>query len=139
MSKPLAYPSTLDRHRANVHVARMASYVEELWSRSLVLDLKNSRLKHTLNSQRNFSAERRGVFLSQAGPRFDLELVQAEHHLWFFVKSVSQTTKATRLGRPRLASYAASGLARTAPSEGMDDVGRKLRVEALPAWQGRSD
>jgi hypothetical protein len=30
-----------------------------------------------------FQREALRVFLSQAGPRFDLELVQAEHHLRF--------------------------------------------------------
>jgi hypothetical protein len=101
--------------------------------------LKNRRLKHTPISQRHFSGERRGVFLSQAGPRFNLELVQAEHHLWFFRESASQTMKATQLGRPRLACYAAMGLACMPPSEGLDEIGRELRVQALAAWRNRCD
>jgi len=41
------------------------------------------------------------VFLSQAGPRFDLELFQAEHHLLVDVVSGRlPTKKATRFGSP---------------------------------------
>src|SRR5260370_39788071 len=80
-------------------------------------------------------ATRRGVFLSQAALRFDLAFVQAGHHLWF----VRCTKKATRLGRPRLARYAARELARTPPSEGFD-VGRPtLRFEGAPARCRRRD
>jgi hypothetical protein len=41
------------------------------------------KLKHTLITSAYFQHRALRVFLSQAGPRFDLELVQAEHHLWF--------------------------------------------------------
>jgi hypothetical protein len=41
------------------------------------------------------------IFLSQAGPRFDLELFQAEHHLLFDIFLVAfATKKATRFGSP---------------------------------------
>ena len=43
-----------------------------------------------------FSAARRGVFLSQAGPQFGLVLVQAEHHLGCRRQSRPGTKKATR-------------------------------------------
>lgn len=46
----------------------------------------------------------------------------------------SETKKATHLGRPHLACYAASCLARTRPSEGEDD----LRTEARRARPNRS-
>jgi hypothetical protein len=82
-SKPLAYPSTLDRRPRLRESGRSSSYVEELWSPSLVRFPKKSTLKHTLIHQRYFKRRAPRVFLSQAGPRFDLELVQAEHHLWF--------------------------------------------------------
>src|SRR5437764_1919134 len=74
-SKPLAYPSTLDR--------LPAPYVEGLWSPMPRTLLGNLRQKHTLIHQRDFQRRAPRVFLSQAGPRFDLGLLQAEHHLWF--------------------------------------------------------
>src|SRR5207245_2879607 len=45
--------------------------------------LENRRLKQTLIASVYFQRATLRVFLSQAGPRFDLELVQAEHHPWF--------------------------------------------------------
>jgi len=48
-----------------------------------VLFFEKSRLKPTLIASAYFQHATPRVFLSQAGPRFDLELVQAEHHLWF--------------------------------------------------------
>jgi hypothetical protein len=49
--------------------------------------------------QRHIIHEPSRVFLSQAGPRFDLALVQAEHHLLF---GRSGETKRATVGRPRL-------------------------------------
>jgi hypothetical protein len=43
--------------------------------------LENRRVKRTLTASVYFQRETLRAFLSQAGPRFDLELVQAEHHL----------------------------------------------------------
>jgi hypothetical protein len=74
-----------------------SSYVEGFWSPSLVSRRENRRLKQTLVFQRTFPAPSARVFLSQAGPRFDLELFQAEHHLWFRHCTIAfKTTKATR-------------------------------------------
>ena len=99
-------------------------------------DPKISKLKHTLIYQRHFQRRAPRVFLSQAGPRFDLGLFQAEHHLWFRRwLSPPETKKATQLGRPRLARYAAKELARIPPSEGQDVAGLALRIEAVPARQ----
>ena len=93
--------------------------VEGLWSRSLVRRMKRRTQKQTQMRARYFSADRRGVFLSQAGPRFDLELVQAEHHLSRYgCESPPKRRRRPVLGRPRLARYTARGLARTPPSEG---------------------
>ena len=47
------------------------------------------------------------------------------------------TKKATRLGRPRLARYAARKLARTTPREGKGETGPVHLVEAMPAQLGR--
>ena len=75
--------------------------------------------KPRLKLSMSFSAPpgRMGPYLPRAGPRFDLGFLQAEHHLpeLYFGH---ETKKATRLGRPRLACYAASELARTPPDEG---------------------
>ena len=62
-SKPLAYPSTLDRRKT-------ASYVEELWSPSLVFSVEIDRLTLTHIPSAISQAEAQRVFLSQAGPRF---------------------------------------------------------------------
>jgi hypothetical protein len=61
--------------------ATTSSYVEELWSPHPRDRREIRRRKQTSIRQRNFLRERRGVFLSQAGPRFDLVLLQAGHHL----------------------------------------------------------
>jgi hypothetical protein len=125
---------------AGCAAARSASYVEEFWSPSLRALWKIRRLKRTHNSSDLFQCRALRVFLSQAGPRFGLALLQAEHHLWFrHWFSPSERTKATLLGRPRLACYAASGLARMPPSEGLDVAELALGVEAVPARQARGD
>jgi hypothetical protein len=78
-SKPLAYSSALDHRLASLP----ASYVEELWSPILDRSRTMCTLKRTHYFLRHCSAERRVIFLSQAGPQFVLGLLQAEHHLWF--------------------------------------------------------
>jgi hypothetical protein len=83
------------------------------------LFLRNRRLKQTLISSAISQAEAQRVFLSQAGPRFVLDLLQAGHHPRLFASCfASETTKATRLGRPRWSCYAASYLAHTPRGEG---------------------
>jgi hypothetical protein len=78
--------------------------VEGLWSPSLVRRVNNRMQKPTVIQQRYFSAERGGVFLSPAGPRFELELVKLSSTSGVeCLRSPPETTKATRLGRPRLA------------------------------------
>jgi hypothetical protein len=61
--------------------AKAASYVEGLWSPSLVFGGEIGRLTLTHIPSAISQAEAQRVFLSQAGPRFVLLLVQAEHHL----------------------------------------------------------
>src|SRR5438552_18212553 len=48
-----------------------------------VLLLETCRLKQTLIASVYFQRTAPRIFLSQAGPQFDLALVQAEHHLLF--------------------------------------------------------
>jgi hypothetical protein len=57
----------------------------------------NTQAKANANCQRSFRPPCGGVFLPQAGPRFDLVLLQAGHHLVSCVaRSPPGTTKATR-------------------------------------------
>jgi hypothetical protein len=80
------------------------------------------------------------VFLSQAGPRFDLELVQAEHHLWFRRLAIAfKTTKATLWVALARLRNAARDLARTPPSEGSAVTGPAIRFEAALARRRRRD
>src|SRR4051812_22364310 len=57
---------------------------------------KNCTLKRTQVFQRVFQRDARGVFLSQAGPRFDLNLFKLSITSVSIVGAVSETTKATR-------------------------------------------
>jgi hypothetical protein len=70
-SMPLAYSSTLDRRQL---VARSTSYVEELWSPGLARVREKVQAKADAYCQRSFSRRALRVFLSQAGPQFDLAL-----------------------------------------------------------------
>ncbi|SRR6266496_2399348 len=141
-SKPLANPSTLDRRPpVCAHPKRSSSCVEELWSPSLARWTGKGQAKAHAYCQRlipTHSAE--GLSLS-GGASSRSSVSQAEHHLWvpMFDRSPSETEKATLLGRPRLACYAARDLARTAPSEGRSVTEPALRIEAVPARQDRRD
>jgi hypothetical protein len=100
---------------------RSLSYVEGLWSPSLGTFAENGKLKHTLIASVLFQRNAQRVFLSQAGPRFDLALVQAEHHLASDVdRSPRDTKRATRWVALDWLGYAARELARRPPSEGSD-------------------
>ena len=84
--------------------------------------------------QRLFPARSAEIFLSQAGPQLDLEFFTLSITFGSDVGLIAfSTKKATRLGRPRLARYAARKLARTTPREGWDETGPVHRVEAMPA------
>ena len=88
LSRPVAtercFPSRSPTLRPWIAAAATAtSYVEEFWSPGLVVLRKMRKLKHTHISQRYFSGRRRGPFSLRRGLDSDLELVQAEHHLWF--------------------------------------------------------
>jgi hypothetical protein len=83
-SMPLAYPSTLDHRSPLAHDLRWStSYVEGRWSPSLGAVSGKAQAKANAIASVHFRCTTPKVFLSQAGPRFDLELVQAEHHLCF--------------------------------------------------------
>ena len=81
-SKPLACPSTLDRRPPVARTVRSSSFVEGLWSPSLGRFGEKSAGKSTrLVASAISSRDAPRVFLSQAGPRFVLELLQVERHL----------------------------------------------------------
>jgi hypothetical protein len=113
---------------------RSTSYVEELWSPILALRSEIDRRKHTLiacvyfqrTALRSFSL-RRGLNWIWNVSRWASPLVPTLGLVAF------STKKATRLGRPRLARYAARRLARTTPSEGGGEAGPVHRIEAMPA------
>jgi hypothetical protein len=101
-SMPLAYPSTLD-HRRRVRVLPpAASYVEGLWSPSLGAIGEIGRQKHTLLFWRNFHADAQRAFLSQAGPRFLLDLLQAGHHPLRSPRFRLRNDEGDPVGRPRV-------------------------------------
>jgi hypothetical protein len=80
-SMPLTYPSTLDRRPPAAHIRRASSYVEGRWSPIMARQLIKPHAKAQRIFLAQFPARSTEIFLSQAGPRFDLELGQAEHHL----------------------------------------------------------
>ena len=71
-------PITVCAHAAVVAVLRGG--VLEPEPQTLLVEKR--KLKQSLIASVYFQRATLRVFLSQAGPRFDLELVQAEHHLW---------------------------------------------------------
>jgi hypothetical protein len=96
-SKPLAYPSTLDRLLGVLRGGALepdASYAPG-----------KSQAKAHAYSLAQFQRRAPRVFLSQAGPRFDLGLLQAEHHLWFRWWSIaSRNDEGDPVGSPSAGS-----------------------------------
>ena len=78
---PLAYPSTLDHRLPDAQSGMDDVLRGGALEPEPRVAVRNSQAKARANSQRKFQAGAQRVFLSQAGPRFDLELLQAEHHL----------------------------------------------------------
>jgi hypothetical protein len=113
---------------------RTSSYVEGIWSPSLALAPEKDRRKHTLIASVYFQRAAPRAFLSQAGPRFGLELVQAGITSGSDVWSIAlEQQKGDPLGRPRPAGYAARNLVRTPPGEGLSATGLEPRIEVRPA------
>jgi hypothetical protein len=114
------------------------SYVEGLWSPSLVLDSEKTQAKAHAYSRCYSTLRAGGVFLSQAGPRFG----PMSSSSWASPRGridegPLQTTKGDPLGRPRLARNAARELACTPPSEGYDMVELEPDTGALPGRDHR--
>ena len=104
-SVPLANPSTLDRREAAARpahdVLRGGALEPELGGRH-----RKEQAKADANASVTFHATLR-VFLSQAGPRFDLVLLQAGHHLVVpFVSRIAlRNEKGDPLGSPSTGSF----------------------------------
>jgi hypothetical protein len=81
LSMPLAYPSTLDRRSRRARRPERRPTWRSFGARILAIGGKCARKSRRLLASAISCAERRGVFLSQTGPRFDLGLPQAGHHL----------------------------------------------------------
>src|SRR6476646_7913365 len=86
-SMPLTCPSTLDRR------AQLAGCGSDV--------LRGGALEPGA-----LARMRRGTFLSQVGPRVRSELVQLSITSFIWLGLSSETTKATRLGRPRSSCHA---------------------------------
>jgi len=95
-SKPLAYPSTLDRRAPSVRTRRPT------W-RSVGARARTSAEKSQAKAHANDPAQAPRSFSLRRGLDSDLDFLQAEHHLCVdFGCSFLETTRATRLGRPSL-------------------------------------
>ena len=94
--KPLANPSALDRRPPVALPSGRRPTWRGFGARSSRGWQKKGKLKQTLVFLRYFQRRAPRIFLSQAGPRFVLELLQAEHHLCFRRDlPPPETTKAT--------------------------------------------
>ena len=138
LSKPLAYPSTLD-HRppgalsAAIAVLRGGALEPESRARH-----GNSQAKAEAKHRCSFHPPCGGVFLPQAGPRFGLVLLQAGHHLVVVTRRPPpETTKATRWVALDWLGNAASNLACRPPSEGKDMVELEPGTDVLPGRNRR--
>jgi hypothetical protein len=133
-SMPLAYPSTLDRRPPGALSAAVAVLRGGALEPEPRVVRGKEQAKANAYCRRLFQRGAPRVFLSQAGPRFGLEPVQAEHHLWFRRCSIAfEQQKGDPLGRPRPAGYAARNLVRMPPGEGLSATGLEPRIEVRPA------
>jgi len=97
-----------------------------------------AKAKADAYSPMTFPSAAAEIFLSQAGPRFDLERFQAEHHPLFgsCLVAFQQKRRPALVALVWLAS-AARGLAQGAPSEGYDVAGPANRIAAMQTRQSR--
>jgi hypothetical protein len=97
------------------------SYVEGLWSPALDTSRNYRMQKQRLIQQRNSQRDAQRAFLSQAGPRFDLCFLQAEHHLGSSSLVLPSYDEGDPFGSPSLeaAMRLEISLARAPPCEGL--------------------
>jgi len=137
-SKPLAYPSTLDRLPPLAHSAGSRPSWRGFGARAHAPALKIRTLKRTPISSVAFPARLAlEAFLSQAGPRFVLDPFQAGHHLCSDVDGCLQKRRRRPLGSPSTGLDAARKLACMPPSEGADRTAHGPLIEAMPARSHR--
>ena len=98
---------------------------------------KMGRQKLWLNTGVHFFLRAGGVFLPQAGPRFDLVLLKLGITSLSCRSVTSWNDEGDPLGRPRLARNAARNLACTPPSEGKDMVELEPGTDVLPGRHRR--
>ena len=93
---PLANPSTLDRRPSDARPIDRRPTWRGFGARASFALRKSRTLKHTRNSERDFQRRAPRVFLSQAGPQFELELLKLGIVLRTrYCVLASETTKAT--------------------------------------------
>jgi hypothetical protein len=78
-----------------------------------------------------------GVFLPQAGPRFDLVFLKLSITSVSYRSVTSRNDEGDPVGRPRLARNAARNLACTPPSEGMENIELEPGVAVRPGRDRR--
>jgi hypothetical protein len=131
-SKPLAHPSTLDRPPTGCAPVT-TSYVEGLWSPSLVLDSEKWQAKAHGHFHAPFNAlSRRSLSLSGGASIrsyvfFKLGITSRSYRF-----GPPSNDEGDPLGRPRLARNAARELACTPPSEGSESVELEAGTDVLP-------
>ena len=98
---------------------------------------ENCRQKQKLIASSHSVLRAGGVFLSQAGPRFDLVFFKLSITSIRIRSIASRNDEGDPLGRPRLARYAARTLARTPPSEGRNMARLEPGIAVPPARDRR--
>ena len=79
--KPLALLFDPGSSKLGLRERELAVFVEELWSPVHAIRRKKALVNQDSIERVLFRAVRRmGPYLPRAGPRFDLDLFQAEHH-----------------------------------------------------------
>ena len=95
------------------------------------------RQKQKLNTSVHFFLRAGGVFLPQAGPRFDLFHFKLSITSLSYRSVTSSNDEGDPMGRPRLARNAPRNLVCTPPSEGYNVTGLEPRDEVLPGPDDR--
>jgi hypothetical protein len=103
------------------------SYVEGLWSPSLGAGSGKPQAKAHADIPALIKRDAPRSLSLSGGASIRSRAFQVEHHLGFGRRRRLRNKKGDPLGRPRLACYAARGLARTPPSEGSVSIRPRLQ------------
>jgi hypothetical protein len=104
LSKPLAYPSTLDHRPPDAQSGWPTSYVEGLWSPSLAHIVGNSQAKAEANDQPPFRPPCGRSLSPSGGASIRSRLSQAEHHLSVVWSVTSLKRRRRPVGSPSTGS-----------------------------------